>query len=137
MVSSIFCIRLFNADVLVCSSVSFCFCVSSKRSAVSLSSIIPHVVHRMSPKEFLLPHLGQFISLAIPSTFDEVFNPCSSSIASSRSRAEKCTYRLVILLPYVHPANCSSRLSVNTFAIVVSELWRYRYGHMFRFSPAF
>ena len=121
MVSSIFCIRLFNADVLVCSSVSFCFTSSSKRSAVSLSSIIPHVVHRMSPKEFLLLHLGQSISLAIPSVFDGFFNPCSSSIASSRSRAEKCTYRLVILLPYVHPANCSRRDSVKTLAIAVRD----------------
>ena len=52
---------------------------------------MPHVVHRMSPKEFLLLHLGQSISLAMLSAFDGFFSPCSSSIASSRSRVEKCT----------------------------------------------
>jgi hypothetical protein len=61
MVSSIFCIRLFIVVVLVCSIVSFCFSTSSKRSAVSLSSIIPHVVHRMSPNEFCCYILGSLL----------------------------------------------------------------------------
>jgi hypothetical protein len=28
------------------------------------------------------------------------------------------------LLPYVQPANCSSRASVNTLAMAVREVWR-------------
>ena len=115
---------------------SCCLSVSSNFKAVSLSITIPHDVHRTLPMGFLLPHLGQLTIFAMPASLVAVFSPWSSSMASSRSRAEKCTYRLVILLPYVQPANCSRRDSVKTLAMAVRDVWRYRYGHMSFFRPA-
>jgi len=113
-----------SSEFLACTVSCFCFSNSSNRNAISLSSIIPHVVHRVLAKGFLLLHRGHSISFVKPASFWVVFILCSSSIASSRSRAEKCTYRLVILLPYVQPANCSSLHSVKTLAMAVRDVWR-------------
>ena len=137
MVPSSFSRRFCSSMFFSCRFVSFWFWVSSNFRAVSLSNIMPHVVHLMVPKGFWALHRGHCISFAKLVLFVVVFSPCSSSMASSRSRAEKCTYRRVILLPYVQPANCSKRDSVKTFAMVVRELWRYRYGQMFFVRPAF
>ena len=122
--STLFCTSWLFFTKVSSFSFSFCLCVSSSFRTVSLSIIMPQVVHLVLPVGFLLPHRGHSFRVIMLVFLVVVFSPWSSSMASSRSRAEKCTYRLVILLPYVQPANCSRRASVKTLAMAVREVWR-------------
>lgn len=91
IVTSSFSRRFCNSMFFSCRFASFWVCVSSNFRAVSLSNIMPHVVHLTVPKGFWALHRGHCISFAKLALFVVVFSPWSSSMASSKSRAEKCT----------------------------------------------